>query len=472
MLEPFEQKAVDTYGEVVINKNLVHQAGFTARSIPTYVGEWILYNFLDNGMLTEDSRRRISDFINTFLPQKAQKEQFKNRLLNMESIKLLDDYSVSVNLKTGNRQLRIPFLDINDAMISTQIVEENELLLASGVWGVGDLFYAPPENDNRHGSVILRSFKPFQINTVDIDYFIECRESFSFDEWINLIISSIGFNPSIYTLKQKLILVTRIIPFVEPRVNLIELAPKGTGKSYVYDNFSRYARVVRGGKVTPAVMFFHQTKSTPGLIAKYDVVVLDEIQSIQSDPELAAGLKTYLESGKFSRGNTEATSEAGFVMLGNIALDENRNPLYLEEGILKEIPNFLQETAFIDRLHGIIPGWIMPRVSNDTPSKTLGFKGDFFSEVLHNLRGKVDFSDYVSNYMHLTNCKDLRDYKAIQRLATGYLKILFPDMKLSNKDFVEYCLKPAVELRQSVRDELHKMDPEYKKVRIEIMNEN
>ncbi|WP_313638282.1 BREX system Lon protease-like protein BrxL, partial [Paenibacillus sp.] len=283
MFEQFEQKAFDIYGEVVINKNLVHQAGFTARSIPTYVGEWILFNFLEDGILTDDSRKRIADFINKFLPQKAQKEQIKNQLLNMDSVKLLDDYSVSVNLKTGSRNLKIPFLDINDAMISPQIVEDNDLMLASGVWGVGELFYAPPDSENNRGSVILRSFKPFQINAVDLEYFIECREQFTFDEWINLIISSMGFNPGIYTTEQKMILITRIIPFVEPRVNLIELAPKGTGKSYVYDNFSRYARVVRGGKVSPAVMFFHQTKNTPGLIAKYDAVVLDEIQSIQAD---------------------------------------------------------------------------------------------------------------------------------------------------------------------------------------------
>lgn len=464
----FEQKALDAYGEVIINKNLVHQAGFTARSIPTYVGEWILFNFLEDGLLTEDSRKKIADFINKFLPQKAQKEEIKNRLLNMENVKLLDDYSVSINLKTGTRYLRIPFLDMNDATISSQIVEDNNLLLASGVWGVGELFYAPPENDKSKGSVILRSFKPFQINSVDIDYFIECREQFNFDEWIDLIISSMGFNPEIYNISQKMTLITRIIPFVEPRVNLIELAPKGTGKSYVYDNFSRYARVVRGGKVSPAVMFFHQSKNSPGLIARYDVVVLDEIQSIQADPELAAGLKTYLESGKFSRGNTEATSEAGFVMLGNISLDADRNPINQDEGLLKEIPNFLQETAFVDRLHGIIPGWYMPRVTNDTPSKTMGFKGDFFSEVLHMLRGKVNYSDFVSNYMNLTNCKDLRDSKAIHRMATGFLKILFPDMKVSDVDFIEYCLRPAVELRQRVRDELHKMDPEYKKIKIEI----
>ena len=163
-----------------------------------------------------------------------------------------------------------------------------------------------------------------------------------------------------------------------------------------------------------------------------------------------------------------ATAEAGFVMLGNITLDEKNEPVYNDEGIFKEIPNFLQETAFIDRIHGIIPGWKMPRISKDTPSSFLGFKGDFFSEILHSLRSDVYYTDYVNLNMKIENCNDLRDRKAITRLATGYLKILFPDLKLSNSEFNKYCVKPAVELRQRVRDELYKMDKEYKRVLIKV----
>ena len=279
-----------------------------------------------------------------------------------------------------------------------------------------------------------------------------------------------GFNPSIYDEGQKNVLITRILPMVEPRINLVELAPKGTGKSFVYGNVSRYARVIGGGKVSPAVMFHHNGNNTPGLVTRYDLVVLDEVQSIQGDStgELVAGLKVYLESGRFSRGNTEASAESGFVMLGNITLDENYKPIHIEEGLFNEFPNFLQETAFIDRLHGIIAGWFMPRISKDTPSKSLGFKGDFFSEVLHNLRSEPQFTDYVNLNMRLQNCNDLRDRKAIVRLATAYLKVLFPDLQVANTDFVKYCVKPAVELRQRVRDELHKMDREYAKVNIEV----
>src|SRR6266487_1766492 len=462
--QPFEEKALEYFAEVIINKSLIHEAGFGARAIPTYVGEWILSRYIEDGELSNQSRANVAQFIAKYLPAKGQKDQVKDALLRQEVVKLLDDYSVTVNLRTGQRQLRIPFLDITDGCVATSIVDQNELLLTSGVWGVGELFYIPPEGGERkRGEVWLRDFKPFQVDAIDLDYYIECRRHFSLNEWRDLLISSMGFNPVAHTERQKLILLTRLLPFIEPRINLVELAPKGTGKSFVYDNVSRYARVVSGGRVSPAVLFHNLATNTTGLITRYDVVVFDEIQSIAGDSagELIAGLKVYLESGKFSRGKTEATAEAGFVMLGNITMDATGRPAYLEEGIFNEIPNFLQETAFIDRLHGIIPGWDMPRVSRDTPSQSLGFKGDFFAEVLHRLRQEVRYGDYIKVNMHLRGCDDLRDRKAITRLATAYLKLLFPDLGPGEDEFRDYCVRPAVELRQRVRDELHKLDTEY-----------
>jgi ATP-dependent Lon protease len=386
----------------------------------------------------------------------------------MDTIQLLDDYTVSINLKTGERNLRIPLLDINDARVSSHIVDNNELLVTSGVWGIGDLFYVPPDSGGEQGQVWMREFRPFQVSKIDYDYFAHCRQYFEFEEWLDLMVSSMGFNPSSQSLSQKMILITRIIPVAQPRVNLIELAPKGTGKSFVYDNLSRYARVIGGGKITPAALFHNLASHTPGLITRYDAIVLDEVQSIQGDSagELIAGLKVYLESGRFSRGTTMGTAEASFVMLGNITLDENRLPLSMETGLFREIPNFLQETAFIDRVHGLIKGWEMERVTKETPSMTLGFKGDFFSEVLHVMRRVAQYDEYISENMILINCNDLRDRKAIARLAAGFLKLLFPDLKPTEDQFREFCVKPAVELRQRVRDELHKLDPEYAKVEI------
>jgi ATP-dependent Lon protease len=469
-MQAFEQKALDYYGEVVINKSLIYKAGFGARSIPTYVGEWILSNFTRNGELTKESRNKIADFVSAYLPTKGQKDEVKNRLLNMETVQILDDYSVSVNLKTGFRRLRIPILDADEAYINNSIVEENELLLSSGVWGIGDLIYTPPEENKSKGQIWMRDFKPFQISNVDREYFAECRRHFTFNEWLDLLVSSMGFNTDILKTRQKMILITRIIPLIEPRVNTVELAPKGTGKSFVYDNLSRYARVVAGGKVTPAVLFHNLLKNTPGLISRYDLVVLDEVQSIRGDSagEVIAQLKVYLESGRFSRGNTVGSAEAGFVMMGNTTVNKNRMPVHKQDGIFSEIPNFLQETAFIDRIHGLLPGWELPRVTKDTPSNFLGFKGDFFSEILHSFRSDTRFVDFVTDEMILKNCNDLRDRKAITRLATGFLKILFPDINPTKEEFIEYCVKPAVELRQRIRDELHKRDPEYSSVVIQL----
>jgi len=469
-MEPFEQKALDYYGEVIINKHLIHEAGFGARAIPAYVGEWILSHYIRGGELTEESRQKIANFINKYLPPKGQKDEIKNRLLNGETVRLLDDYRVAVNLKTGQRRLHIPLLDVTDARLAKGIVDENQLLVTSGVWGLGDLMYVPPEASSDHGRIWMRDFRPFQVTSVDMDYFRECRQHFFFDEWLDLIVSSIGFSPHAVNHDQKMLLITRLIPLAEPRVNIMELAPKGTGKSFVYDNLSRYARVIGGGKITPAVLFHNLASHTPGLITRYDVIVLDEIQSVRGDSagELAAGLKVYMESGRYSRGNTTGTAEAGFVMLGNIPLDENRRPINLEEGLLRQIPNFIQQTAFVDRVHGLVAGWEMERITTDTPSRSLGFKGDFFSEILHVLQGEMAYGEYVSEHLRLANCDDLRDRKAIARLATGFLKLLFPDLSLTEQQFRDYCVRPAVKLRQRVRDELHRMDPEYAQVEIGV----
>jgi ATP-dependent Lon protease len=470
MLQSFERKALDYYGEVIINKHLIHEAGFGARAVPTYVGEWILSRFVQEGGLDEASRSRIAAFLGKYLPTKGQKDEIKNRLLKMETVDLLDDFSVAVNLRTGQRNLRIPLLDVDDAFVSEAIVDENELLVASGVWGIGSLFYIPPDGPGDKGQLWMRGLRPFQVSRVDLGYFRDCRRHFTLDEWLDLMVSSIGFNPRSQSLDQKMILMTRIVPLAEPRVNIVELAPKGTGKSFVYENLSRYARVLAGGKITPPALFHNLATHTSGLVTRYDVIVLDEAQSVRGDSqgELMAGLKVYLESGRYSRGNTTGTAEASFVMLGNASMNEDSIPVYQDVGLFREIPSFLQETAFIDRIHGLIAGWEMGRVTTDTPSTSLGFKGDFFSEILHVLRSDANYGEFVQQEMQLLDCNDLRDRKAVTRLASGFLKLIFPDLKPAREEFIEYCVRPAVALRQRVRDELHKMDPEYDKVEIGV----
>jgi ATP-dependent Lon protease len=466
----FERKAKDYYGEVVINKGLMGKAGFGARAIPVYVGEWIISQFMDGDELTDDGRTEIVSTISKYLPQKADKNMILNRLMEQEEVLILDDFRVTVNLERQTHDLSIPLLDINNGMVQRDIIDNNSMLLKTGMWGLGTLRYVPPDGEDvKKGQVWMVDFKAFQTPGVDLDYFRDSRKHFEIDEWIDLLVSSCQFNPDVHRLSQKLLLLSRIIPLVEPRVNITELAPKGTGKSFVFDNISRYAAVIPGGKLSAPALFYNSNTKQMGLIPRYDVVVVDEIQKIQTDAsgEAMAALKMYLESGRYRRATGDlGTSESGFVMLGNITLNNNRLPLYESDGIFKELPTALQESAFIDRIQGLIEGWFMPRISRNTPSKTLGFKGDFFSEVLHELRVDLRYAEYVSQNLNLPQSEDMRDNKAIARLSEGYLKLLFPHLDLSEEEFISYCVNPAVRMRQQIRDELSKIDQEFKWVTI------
>ena len=463
-METFEQKSLDAFSEIVINKFFVHSAGFGSRAIPTYVREWIISHFLDDsGEINDFARGKIARFVQKYLPDKSQKETVKNQLFEQMEVELLDNFSVYVNLAKGDRYLNIPFLDEEAASATPQIIQDNEMLLSSGLWGVGTLYYIPKSDDSPRGQVWMREFRPFQLANIDLEYFRDARKNFTTQEWLDFLVSSMGFNHQIYTERQKVLLISRLVPMVEPRYNLVELAPKGTGKSFVFENMSRYV-AVRSGAITPAVLFFNDARKTPGLITRYDSVVIDEAQKVKGDSsgELTALLKSYLEAGRFGRGSAGSiAAEAGLVILANIELDHKKRPINEEIGLFRSFPNFLRETAFIDRFSGLLPGWDLPRISKESPSKSLGLKGDIFGEILHALRSDISYRDYVKTEMELQNCDDMRDSKGIEAGATGFLKIFFPNKAPTEEEFYKYCVNPALEMRQRVRDELCKLDREY-----------
>jgi ATP-dependent Lon protease len=465
-MESFEQKALDNYGSLIINKSFARKAGFGSRAIPVYVREWIVASYVgDSPDITDEARTKIADFVRKYVPNKSERESVKNKLFEQIDVKILDDFSVQVNLAKGDRYLIIPFLDESKGSIPPNIVSDNDMLLSSGLWGVGTLSYAPPRGSDL-GQIFMRSFTPFQLASLDMDYFVSRRDDFSVQEWIDFIISSMGFNHQIYTKRQKSLLISRLLPMVEPRYNLIELAPKGTGKSFVYENLSRYI-AVRSGAISAPVLFYNDARKTPGLITRYDCIVIDEAQKVRGDRsgELTALMKSYLEAGRFGRGSAGSVSaEAGIVILANIDLDENKRPLHEVIGLFRDFPNFLRETAFLDRFSGLLPGWDLPRVSKETPSSCLGLKGDIFGEIMHMLRNDISFRDFVKTNMQVVNCDDMRDNRAIESGVSGMLKILFPNQKPSEQEFYEYCVNPVIELRQRVRDEMCKLDREYQPI--------
>jgi ATP-dependent Lon protease len=276
-MSSYEDKAQKYYGEVCVNKGLVRKAGLSARTLPMYVSEWIVSRYAATGRLDEEARLRMRDFINQHLPSKDQKERLKQRLQQGRPLLILDEYSARVNLRTNDLMLRIPCLDEERAGIEQHIVENYPLLLGSGVWGVGKLEYQPPDDSRRMpvGRVQMIDFRPMQAGTIDLELFCEQRQHFTLAEWRDLLVSSMGYNPEFYSPEQQMWLLTRLIPLVQERVNLIELAPKGTGKSYVYLNLSGYVRLISGGKVTPAVLFHNNATNQPGLLVRFDVVVAD-----------------------------------------------------------------------------------------------------------------------------------------------------------------------------------------------------
>ena len=350
--------------------------------------------------------------------------------------------------------------------------------MCGGIWGAGKLTYHLKEEalgkfgedkllGKTKGEIWLIDFRPMQMGKIDIDYYCESRADFTLNEWIDLLLSSIGYNPNAYLPSQQLLILVRLLPIVQNRINLIELSPKGTGKSWIYMNLSRYIRMVSGGKVTPAVLFYNNASNVPGLLVRHDVVILDECQSIsfENPGEVIGILKGFLEAGFFTRGKQKVTSEAGIVMLANIPIESSGRPQ--SENLFESLPGFLQETAFIDRIHGTLPGWELPKFNSDMISRGVGFKADFFAEVLHILRDRAGYLEYIQNSCTI-NSDSIRDKIAIWRLAAGLLKLLFPDLNVTQEELYEFCLKPALNLRQRIRNQLALLDPEYKDLTISI----
>lgn len=311
--------------------------------------------------------------------------------------------------------------------------------------------------------------------SVNLPLFKKLRSLFTIEEWRSLLLVTLGFNPEHYDENQKTLLLCRLLPLVQKNMHLMELAPKGTGKSFTYENVSPKVRLVSGGNISPAVLFVNNSSGQWGLLARYKTVVLDEVQSARFEqPEQIIGdLKGYLANGKLTRGGLhETASDCGFVMLANIRLNEAQKPLH--DSLVEELPAFLRETAFLDRIRGLIPGWELPKLSSrllisHDSTHTVGFKSDFFGDILLALR--EDFSG-ESQAQRLIKLRSEQPYRrneeAVHKIASGLLKLQFPDGQVSPEDFATYCLAPAIKLRQGVWRELYLRDSEYRQYEAEI----
>jgi ATP-dependent Lon protease len=448
-----------------IDKRRLPMSQLQKRGVPAYVGEWILETVVPgNGPLTHDEAARVQDWAARNIPGPGDQNAIKARLLRGEVVRVLNPVQVEVILKRKRQEqvAKLSLLGVDDAMITDDLVKRFPRLLKEGLWGVLEL-------TNTTDGVAVTSMKPMQAS-VNLAMYKEARSQFSLDDWRALMVTSMGYNPAAFTPEQQTWLLCRLVPLVEKNMTLMELAPKGTGKSYVFENVSPKVRLISGGNVSPAVLFVNNTSGQWGLLARFAVVVLDEVQTLKFDrpEEIVGGLKGYLANGRITRaGLYETASDCGFVMLANISLDANQRPAV--EPLVKELPAFLQETAFLDRMKAIIPGWELPKLSNFSFAAGVGLKSDFFGDALLALRDDLSADQYCARRIRLKGQKPYRrNEESIATAAAGLMKILFPDGKASDQDFWRHCVRPAMRLRQLIWEQLYQLDAEYRQYEAEL----
>lgn len=462
----------EVFGNLCIDKTRLPSSGLSSIGVPSFVAEWLLDKIVPgSGTLKSIELEQINSFIKKAFPRKDDRNEIIFDLTQGKIRKLIALMQVRIKLEQGGRVIpeplaQIPVLNLTECSIATDIVERYKILLRQGIWGKITLAMLPD------GKVEVMDFEPFQCSQVDLQGYGECRAKFNTQQWRDLIFCSMGFNPQHLSYQQeaKTWILARLLPLVEANYHVIELAPKGTGKSFFFENISSKVSLISGGKVTPAQLFINGRTKEVGLLGRHEVVVLDEVQSLTFDnpEEMIGPLKNYLPSGRYNRsGFADISSDCGLVMLANIELDEQLEPRN-EDNLIANLPNFFAETALLDRLSGIITGWKIPKFQKEMIASQVGLKMDFFGEVLLSLRQDNRFRFYVEQHTKFAKNVTIRDQNAILKSASGFLKILYPHLELTLMDYERDCLEPACKLRQAIRNSLYHLDDEFRQFGREI----
>lgn len=458
--QPLAEKARRVFGQQTIDKRRLPASQLQKRGVPAYVGEWVLDSIVPSlGPLAPEDAQKVQRWAERVIPGPAEQGVLKHRLVQGDTLKVLTPVQAEIKLGRGRNEriARLSLLGLDEVHIADALLEEYPDLLRQGMWGVTELV-------NTSSGPAITSFRPMQASSPNLAIYKRDRGQFTVDEWRHLLLISMGYRPGAFTDQEQLILLTRLLPLVQKNMHLMELAPKGTGKSYLFENISPRVRLLSGGNVSPAVLFVNNASGQWGLLARFSVVVLDEVQTLKFEKpeEIVGGLKGFLANGRLTRGGLhEAASDCSLVLLANIALDEQQRPI--RDLLVEELPPFLRETAFLDRMRGIIPGWRTRKLSSDCFADTVGWKSDFFGDTLLALRDDLSTDQYVTRRVRLRGTHAYRrNEEAVRSIASGMMKILFPHGNICDSDFWNYCIAPAKELRQLVWNQLYELDAEYR----------
>jgi len=445
--------------EYIIDKKISVKFG----QIPSFVSDYLVSQLVDSEN-PQTGILKIQKLLEENYAESSKKELIKSRIKEIGRYNLLGHLQVRLDQNKDDYFATISSLEDNNIRIHRTVLEKfGDKLLSEGCFGNIVVAYDPNTLiKKKNYPFVIIDFVPLSITQINLDEYIEKRKLFSTEEWIDLLINSIGFNPERLTQEQKLLYICRLILFVESNVNLIELGPVATSKTHFFRNLSQYGLVLSGSNPTIASLFYNKLRRSPGVICYKDFLAFDEISSVSfNNEELINTLKDYLNSGKFSRDKTELSSSCGVILLGNIDCDlKIYEPKNTYQHLFVPLPiKIRNDRAFLDRFHGYLPGWKLPQISVSSLSQDYAFASDYLSEIFHRLRDK--------NYSYVLNSKiqfletGFRNQIALTKLASGLLKIIFPHRTIETilNEELELIMNLSISLRQRILDQLKIISP-------------
>lgn len=451
-----DRKVNQIFPGKVVRKDLVRKVKVGA-NIPVYVLEYLLgkYCATDDDMAIQAGLTIVNGIIANHVINPDEANKVKAWVKERGEYSLIDKVKVRLIASEDKYWAELVNFNYNFVHISTQFIRQFDRLLEGGVWCEIDLQYMYDEEQRGKKSPFwIQKLKPIQLASFDFEEYQNSRGHFTTEEWIDFLITSTGLEPSAFSARQKLLLLIRLIPMVENNYNLIELGPRGTGKSFVYREISPYSILISGGKTTVANLFYNMGTRQVGLVGLWDVVAFDEVGGMDMrERDVVDILKDYMESGSFSRGREEIPAKASMCFLGNI--NQPVDVLTRTSHLFQPLPDKMIDPALIDRIHYYIPGWELPKMSKELLTNHYGFVVDYLSEAFRESR-KLNFTEKIDRYYSLGDHLNARDAKAVRKTVSGLIKLIHPDGKVTKEEIKEY-LQIALEGRRRVKEQLKKM---------------
>lgn len=427
-------------------------------NVPVYVLEFLLGQYCssdDDGIIEQGVQKVKRILADNFVrPDEAQK--ILSMLRQSGSHTVIDKITVQLNIKKDCYEAEFSNLGLKGIPVDESYPTKYDRLLCGGIWCIIQLEYEYVEEDKKNGTPIqVLKLTPIQMPHIDIDMLKSGREAFSKEEWIDVLLRSIGMEPDVLSYREKWLLLARMIPLVENNFNLCELGPRSTGKSHLFKEISPNSILVSGGQTTVANLFYNMGRKTVGLVGLWDCVAFDEVAGINfKDKDGIQIMKDYMASGSFARGKEEKAASASMVFVGNI--NQSVDVLLKTSSLFEPFPPEMgTDTAFLDRMHCYIPGWEIPKFRPEYFTNDYGFITDYLSEFVRELR-KEQYGDAIDQYFRLGSNLNQRDTIAVRKIVDGYLKLVYPN-GLFDKEQLEEILQLALELRRRVKEQLKKL---------------